>query len=176
MIYMENTKEVWEDIPGYEGYYQVSNLGRVKSLNYNHTKKEKILSPIKRFGYCLVNLWQNREQHRFFVHRLVWEAFNGPIPYGFEVNHINEIKDDNRLENLNLLTHKDNLNWGTAVKRLADAHKKQVMQLSNNGQVLQLFSSIKEAALATGAPENGISSCCKGKIKTSGGYKWKYAI
>ena len=121
-------EEIWKDIPNYEGIYQVSNLGRVKSLErFRKGKndslasvKEKIFKPqIDHRGYYRVELWKQSIGKRYKVHRLVWEAFNGSIPEGLQVNHINEIKTDNRLENLNLMTPKENTNWGTGIERRA---------------------------------------------------------
>ena len=111
---MENLeKEIWKDIPNYEGY-QVSNLGRVKSLEridaLGHRLKEKILKPQTNSRYYQVCLCKNSKVKKYFVHRLVWIAFNGTIPEGLQVNHINEVKTDNRLSNLNLMTAKENTN------------------------------------------------------------------
>ena len=114
-------EEIWKDIVGYEGLYQVSNTGKIKSLNYNHTGREKILKQrLFNRGYLYVGLWKNGKQKYFSVHRLEYEAFYGEIPKGMQVNHINEIKTDNRLENLNLMTPKENTNWGTAIQRRAE--------------------------------------------------------
>lgn len=88
--------EYWKPIPGYEGLYLVSDLGRIKSLNYRRTGKEQVLKPVKdRDGYLRIDLC-NDGKVKFKVHRLVWFAFNGPIPEGYEINHINEIPWDNR--------------------------------------------------------------------------------
>lgn len=118
---MLNSNEEWKDIPNYEGLYQVSNLGRVKSLEkidaLGHRLKEKILKPQINRGYYRVNLYKNSIQKNYRVHRLVWEAFNGTIPENMHVNHINEIKTDNRLSNLNLMTARENINWGTRNER-----------------------------------------------------------
>ena len=113
-------KEEWKNIIDYEGLYQVSNLGRVKSLNYKHTGREKILkSSVDKIGYMYVGLCKNGKVKFFKVHRLIYEAFYGEIPNGMQVNHINEIKADNRLSNLNLMTRKENINFGTGIERRA---------------------------------------------------------
>ena len=119
---MLNGNEEWKDILGFEGIYQASNLGRVKSLERLNARgyrvKEKILKPqINRRGYYQVGLYKQSIGKNYKVHRLVYEAFNGQIPEGLQVNHINEVKTDNRLENLNLMTHKENVNWGTRNER-----------------------------------------------------------
>lgn len=111
-------KEIWKDVVGYEGLYLVSNLGNVKSLNYNRTGKEGILKPIlDKDGYYCVNLSKNAKSKHIKVHRLVVEAFIGEIPTGLVVNHINEIKTDNRLENLEICTIRENTIHGTANAR-----------------------------------------------------------
>jgi hypothetical protein len=108
-------KEIWKPIPGFEGRYEVSNIGRVRSLVANHngrccTKKEKILKQAtNRLGYSVVRLTDdNKSLHTFTVHRLVMIAFIGLVK-GKEVNHINGIKSDNRVENLEYLTHLENM-------------------------------------------------------------------
>ena len=115
--------EIWKDIEGYEGYYQVSNEGRVKCLeryveSVSHGKpclrhlKEKIMTPVrhKKYIYKHVQLGKDGIKETYKVHRLVWEAFNGEIPEGMEIDHINTIRDDNRLENLRCVTPKENRN------------------------------------------------------------------
>ena len=116
--------EIWKDVLGYEGLYQVSNLGQVKSLNYRHTGKEAILKPgLGGTGYYGVILCKNGKKKRFSVHRLVVMAFIGPIPKGMVVNHISECQTDNRLENLEICTQKENINHGTGIARSAAARK-----------------------------------------------------
>ena len=117
-------KEEWRDIKGYPNY-MVSNMGNVKSLNYRgNTNKEVILKPIKqKTGYCHITLCKNGITKIYSVHRLVYETFVGEIPQGMQVNHINEDKTDNRLENLNLLSPKANTNWGTGNERSKEKQK-----------------------------------------------------
>lgn len=101
--------ERWHAVKGYEGLYEVSNWGHVRSLNYHRTGKTKQLSPgPSGKGYLMVILWKNGKGKSFLVHRLTYETFCGPIPKGLTVDHINGDKTDNRLENLQLLTQGDN--------------------------------------------------------------------
>lgn len=174
--------EIWKDIPGYEGRYQVSNLGRVKSLNYNKTGIEQIMVVENIRGYLSLNLSRNGKVKHFRVHRLVWEAFNGPIPEDMQVNHINEDKSDNRLENLNLMTPKENTNWGTGRERMAKTQtngvlSKPVIQYDLDGNVVAKYPSAQEAHRQTGLLRSNISNCCRGVnyVKTVGGFIWKYA-
>ena len=106
-------KEIWKDIPNYKGYYQVSNLGRVNSLNNNKTKKDKLLKMrIGKDGYFSVILSKERVQKSYKVHQLVAMAFLNHKPNGFEkvVNHKNFDKLDNRLENLEIVSNRENSN------------------------------------------------------------------
>lgn len=176
-------KEIWTPILGYEELYWVSNWGRIKSINYNKTGKEKILRPSKnRDGYFKVCLCRDGKPKYFRVHRLVWEAFYGPIPKGMQVNHINEDKTDNHLENLNLMTCKENNNWGTrnerAGKGIAKSRCKMVEQYTLNGVHFMTWFSAKGAVEVLGQlgyDTAAISRCCQGKQKTHKGYIWKYA-
>jgi hypothetical protein len=104
-------KELWKEIPGYEGLYEVSNIGNVKSLNYNHTGKPELLKmPLASAGYPRVVLCREKKKRTFYVHQLVAMAFLGHCPDKMEihVDHINNIKTDNRVENLQLLSARQN--------------------------------------------------------------------
>lgn len=108
-------KEVWKDVVGYEGLYQVSNLGRVRSFERKGTfTKIKVQETVKG-GYKRVNLYKNGRLKKMLVHRLVAEAFLGTPDKDMQVNHINGIVDDNRLENLEWVTVKENANHKTTV-------------------------------------------------------------
>ena len=186
---MDNFKyEEWKDIPNFEGY-QVSNLGRVKSLKRFRkgkngslvTVKERILKPlITRNGYYQVWLHKQSTRKNYYIHRLVFEAFNGSIPENMQVNHINEIKIDNRLENLNLMTPKENSNWGTRNERCAEELKnrkdqsKSVLQFDLQENLVKEYPSIKQVEREKGFDHSYIVKCCKGKIPTAYGFKWQY--
>lgn len=113
-------KEIWKDVPGYEGYYQVSNLGNVKSLDRTFLKsngvlisyKQKELKPsIQKTGYLKVNLYKNQIEDQYLVHQLVAIAFLNHKLDGTNkivVDHINNIRIDNRLENLQLISNREN--------------------------------------------------------------------
>lgn len=110
--------EVWKDIEDFEGMYQISNLGRVKSLNYRHTKRERILQQrLNRYGYCHVNLYKNGKHYTFLVHRLVATAYIPNPNEKPQVNHLDECKTNNCVGNLEWMTHKENVNYGTAIER-----------------------------------------------------------
>lgn len=176
-------KEIWKDIPGWEGRYQASNLGRIKSLMYyGREGKEGLLKPATdKQGYLRVALCRNKKLHTYLVHRLVWIAFNGPVTEGLYINHINEDKQDARLENLNLLTRQENCTWGTVVERISkkltnrEDLSKPVIKLSKDNEILHFYPSIKQAERECGIHSSNIYKCINGKRNTAGGYKWKYA-
>lgn len=120
-------EEIWRDIPDYEGLYQASNLGRVRSLdrevNHNYggkaLKKGTILKPHPTsYDHRQVTLYKDTKAHYLILARVIWETFNGPIPPGLQVNHIDENPANNALSNLNLMTPKENSNWGTRNQRI----------------------------------------------------------
>ena len=113
--------ENWKDIEGYEGLYQVSNLGRVKSLNYHRSWKEQCLKPGKVCGYLYVILSKDGEVYGKYVHILVAEAFI-PNPFNLPyVNHKDEVKTNNCVSNLEWCTAKYNTNYGTGMRRMLDS-------------------------------------------------------
>ena len=186
MIYMENTKEVWKDIPGYEGYYQVSNLGRVKSLarknNMGHHLKEKILKPSFNKGYPRVIFCKDAIRKSFFCHRLVAIVFI-PNPNNYPIiNHKDENPGNCCVENLEWCSYKYNNNYGDTNIKKSNSHitgktgKKRVIQYDLDGNFVREWGSMMEAERGTGIKESNISRCCNGTIKKTHNYKWKYAI
>ena len=177
-------KEVWRDIPNYEGLYRVSNLGRVKSLEridaLGRKRKERILKPqLNHNGYYLIGLCKNSIVKQYLVHRLVYEAFNGTIPEGYEINHLDERPVNNRLENLNLMTHKENINFGTGIERchnqlINGKCSKSVLQFTLDDIFVKEYPSIMQVERETGFGNRHICECCKGKLKTAYGFKWRY--
>lgn len=175
-------KEIWKPIPGYEGLYEISNMGRVKSHNYRGHGKTHLMKPSKagKYGYRQIGLRKNGKTTQKYIAVLVWTVFKGPIPKGYEVNHIDEDNGNNRLDNFNLLTKKENNNYGNHNKRVALAHingkdSKPVKQFTLDGTFIKEYPSIHEAERQTGFNQNGICQCCRGNQHTSYGYKWQYA-
>ena len=171
--------EIWRDIDGYEGRYQVSNLGRVKSLNYNHTGKEKILKPNTiRDGYLQVSLY-NKKMKNCYVHRLVAQAFI-PNPDNLpEINHKSEEKWLNTVENLEWCDREYNCNYGTRIEKIAKSNingkkSKSVVQMTLDGQPVYIWPSLMEAQ-RNGFNSGIICACCNGQRKTHKGFKWAYA-
>lgn len=112
--------EIWKPVIGYEGLYEVSNIGRVRKVNKTRLRKLQITKK----GYYCVALCKNGKKKLFTVHRLVVMAFIGAIPKGMVVNHINENKLDNRVENLEIVTQKQNLSHGTRPERVSKTMEK----------------------------------------------------
>ena len=167
--------EHWKPIAGYEGLYEVSDLGRVKSLKYG---KDKILKPGKDgWGYLKINLCKDGHVKKFKVHRLVAEAFIPNQNNLDTVNHKDEVKTNNVASNLEWMSQKDNVNYGTRNKRIAESLSKQVQMFDKStGELLATFPSLAEAERVTGIYHSNISACCNGKYKSAGGYIWKYAF
>ena len=117
-------EEQWRDISGYEGLYQVSNLGQVKSMDYRHTGKEKVISSqTQKNGYLHVSLWKDRTKRFFYIHRLVADAFI-PNPDNLpEVNHKDECLSNNSVDNLEWCTSIYNANYGTRNSRMSNSKK-----------------------------------------------------
>ena len=167
-------KEQWKSVKDYENY-QVSNFGRVKRLGNNKNKKEKLLKPQKNNnGYLHVGLSKNGIKKTFRINRLVYSTFVGDIPDGLEVNHIDENKENNKVDNLNLMTSKENKNWGTANARRAAAQSKAVEALDKvTGRVIFTFPSTIEAH-RQGFNQGNIAACCRGERKSHKGFIWRY--
>lgn len=185
---MNSTEEIWKPIYGFENY-QVSNLGRVKSLdrlvNGNcgsvYVSKGRILKPGKdNGGYQHIGLCKDGKRTTFAVHRLVWEAFNGKRPEGMEINHIDEDKSNNSLDNLNLMTHKENVNWGTGIDRRSKSQlnrkdcSKAILQFDLQGNLIAEYPSVGEADRTLGINNKNICAVLKGKRGTAGGYIFRY--
>ena len=160
--------ETWKAISGYEGLYEVSDLGRVKSLNYNRTGMENILKPgTNHKGYLHVSLYKDGHVKTVKVHRLVAESFI-PNPQGLEtVNHKDEVKTNNTVTNLEWMSRADNKRYS--------ANKPVQMLDKSTGELLATLPSTMEASRITGINQVDICICCNGKLKSAGGYIWRYA-
>ena len=165
--------EEWKDIQGFEGKYMVSNLGRVKSLERMkwvgksyYKAPERILKAVKARGYLRVMLCKDGKGKWYPVHRLVAIAFI-PNPYNLpEVNHKDEDKKNNCVQNLE---------WCSSQYNMEYSHGKAIIGINKiNGLILE-FPSIQEASRQTGINYKNINHCLKGRSKSAGGYVWYYA-
>lgn len=194
-------EEIWKDIKGYEGLYQISTNGRVKSLlkvtkfgNRLKVNEEMILKPaLGKRGYYIVSLNHNGKSKTFTIHRLIAEAFiPNPLNKKF-IDHINTIKTDNRIENLRWVTSKENSNNILTLKHSSEStskkwkdgcynnrnniHYRKVQQFDKEGNLIATYDSIIEASEITGVERSSISAVCLGtnpKRHTAGGYIWKH--
>lgn len=171
-------KEIWKDIEGYEGLYQISSFGRVKSLKFN---KEHIMTTQinKTSGYYYIGLRKPKAKKNFkSVHRLVAEAFIPNPDRKPEVNHIDGNKDNCRIENLEWLTRSENehhaYNTGLKYRGFGNPKAKTVHMYNLNGVFIRKYGSTHEASIFTGIPQSSISCCCRGVMKKAGNYIWKY--
>lgn len=168
-------QEIWKDIAGYEGRYQVSNQGRVRSLpgkNDHQKYKGGVLILAKdKCGYMAVNL--SRKSYK--VHRLVAAAFiNNPSGYPC-VNHKDENKTNNHVENLEWCSYRYNNNYGTRNQRISDNAGRTIIQYTLDGDKVREWSSASKAAKTYGVKRTTITGCCAGRQHTSCGYIWRYA-
>lgn len=170
---MKTTTEKWVDVIGYDGLYSVSDLGRVAS---HHHGKYRILRPrVGKKGYCRVNLSKDGIVKTFKVHTLIAKHFM-PNPLGLtEVNHKDEDKSNNRVDNLEWCSRKYNVNYGTGISRRTVKLYKSVNQYSKNGDFIAQYDSLTQAGQAVGISVQHIAACCKGKYPYAGGFSWRYA-
>lgn len=175
--------EVWRDIEGYEGLYQVSSEGRVKSLERTFIDKigreryvkERILKPgVDRYGYLLVTLYAGGKRKKLKVHRLVCQAFHDNPGNKPCVNHIDENKTNNAASNLEWCTYEENINHGTRNARSAETKSKPVAQYALDGELIKVWVSAREAQKQAGFSYKHISNVATGKHKTHKGFIWKY--
>ena len=160
--------EIWRDIEGYQGLYQISNKGRVKSLKWG---KERILKPwINSSGYYYIILCNDSVKKAFRLHRLVAETFI-TNPYNLpEVNHKDENKKNNCVDNLEWMRHIDNCNYGTRNERIS----RKILQYSKSEEFIREWPSSHEVERVLKIAQTNITQCCKGKRKSAGSFIWRY--
>ena len=191
-------KEIWKDVKGYEGIYQVSNLGRVRSLDRmagrNRLYKGRvIMERTHNTGYKFVRLCRNNKFEQPSIHRLVAEAFIPNPNNKPTVNHIDENKGNNIVTNLEWATYKENCNHGTrnirahinrdekkvgekvrqTRKKLGMCHK--INQYDLEGNFLKQYECAYDACVVLNCKASGIGAACRHTLKTYKGYKWEYA-
>lgn len=180
-------EEIWRDIKGFEGRYQVSNMGRVKSLARYVTIRNKVggltdrpvperiicTNKTKR-GYLIVTLCKDAKMYFYSLHRLVALHFCDGYKPGLIVNHKDENPLNNRADNLEWCTYKYNSNYGTAVERSTKKQWKAIAQYDKDGNLIATYKNGKEAFEKTGFPRPCISDWCRGAHPCRAGFIWKF--
>ena len=175
-----NILEEWKDIIGFEGLYQISNFGNVKSLprelispyGTSYYTKERILKPRKNkyTGYSSVCLGSDKKN--FYIHRLVAIHFISNPDNLSDVNHKDEDKTNNKVGNLEWCSRKYNCNYGNRNKKITGKKGKKIRCIETGEE----FNSIQEASEKCNIARPGINNCCMGKAKTAGGFRWEYIV
>lgn len=181
-------KEIWKDIKGYEGFYQISNFGKVKSLtrliirknNNDFTLKGKLLKSANNGNYDLVVLTKDKKRKTHTVHQLVALNFI-PNPNRYkEINHIDGNKKNNFIENLEWCTHEENMKHAFAnglvsiISGVNHPHSKPVKQLNKDGTLVKIWGNVKTAEKHFNPNgRDNISAVVNGRRKTYMGYKWE---
>lgn len=162
-------EEVWKDIEGYEGYYQISSLGKVKSLKNN--KVRKLIED--RDGYLWVALYKNKKQRIFFVHRLVAKCFIENNINKPQVNHKDENKQNNKVDNLEWVTAKENINYGTRTHKASQKHNKPIRVIYRDG-TYEIWESATIFANEFGLNRDSISDNIRSGRMSRSGLKFEY--
>lgn len=178
-------KEIWKKIPVFNHEYAASNLGRIKAMEHydkrGHLRKEKLIKQqTTPHGYKRVGLFDGKKVKYFYVHRLVYVAFIGPIPDGMQLNHLNENGFDNRPENLSLVSPSENINYGTRNQRVSDKltngtkRSKPIQQSTLDGKPVKYWPSLQEITRELGFDAALISRVCRGAKwhHSAYGYNW----
>ena len=165
-------QEIWKDVVGYEGIYQVSNTGKVRNI------RGYILSPADNGnGYLRFSLYKSKKVcSTQYLHRLIAEAFIPNPDKLSEINHKDENKKNNNIDNLEWVTHVENCNYGTRIQRYSEKALKPVKQIDSNGKTLAVYPGVIKATRALGLnSKSAITNCIAGRSKYCRGFKWEYA-
>lgn len=182
-------EKIWMPVRDYINY-EVSNYGDVRNARTGRVLK------LSGYGYYQVHFWKDGKRKMFLVHRLVYEAFNGPIPDGLVIDHVDGCKTNNRLENLRVCTQKENSNNPVTRTRLIEAmrkrsqsaewrknhadatrksHNKSIVQIDKTtGETIKRFECAMDASRELGISFGNISECCTGKRNSAGGFRWTF--
>lgn len=161
-------KEIWKPILGYEGLYEISNLSNIRSLCNkwgNRLKPRLVKQQLTKKGYMRVPLNKNSKHKQYMVHRLVYEAFNGKIDENMEINHIDYNRTNNNINNLQVMTHTDNVRYSKS---------KKVNQYDVYGNFIKQWDCIRDIERKLNIDHRQVSDNCKGKQKSCHGFIFKY--
>ena len=169
-------KEIWKDIEGFEGLYQISNFGKVKSLHNRGGIKERILKPYKKKnGYLQVKLRNKNHIKYETIHRLVAQAFL-PNPTKLpSINHKDENKENNNVDNLEWCSVGYNNTYGSRIESLKRKLNRRIKQYDLEGKFIKEYESVKQASQENNISMGNISSCAKGRYAQTHNYVFKYA-
>ena len=189
--------EIWKDIPDYEGLYQASNMGNIRSIARKHTKGGILRYSMGSGGYKQLVLCKNGKPRTYMIHRLIAKTFLTNDNNLKEINHKDENKLNNCLENLEYCDRIYNQNYGTAIIRMVKNHnykesiiksaahrdynliaqktRKKILQLDLNDNIIKEWDGIRVASKQLSLSVSNISKCCNNKAKTCGNYRWKFA-
>ena len=186
---MENI-EIWKDVENYEGFYQVSNLGRVRSLErdvycqngiVHHLKEKVLVQNLDKQGYAYVSLCLNGKMKTIKTHRLVALAFIPNPENKPQVNHKDEVKTNNVVDNLEWCSAQENVNYGTGIARAVQNRKSQKLGNHPNAKPVfcvelnKKFDCAKRVEEELGIWGTSIGKACRGERNTAGGFHWKFA-
>lgn len=169
--------EIWKDISGFEGVYKVSNKGNIKSLSRIDARGRLLKNKLLKLGKSKGGYYQvvlcNGFKKKYKVHRLVAMAFI-PNPNNLpQINHKNEVKTDNRVENLEWCTPQYNVNYGNGIAKMREARKRPVYQINKEEIIVGIYATAYEASQKTGIDNSSICKCVKGLRESAGGFKWQ---
>lgn len=167
-------KEIWKEVYGFDHLYEISNQGRLRTKyagKRGYVKDYSFINPLDNgHGYLRFNLRLNHKQKTVYVHQLVAEAFIDN-PFGYkEINHKDENKKNNCVDNLEWCDHKYNQNYGSLGQKISTAHCRKIRCIENG----MVFESLTDAAKTLNVAKTAISNCLNGRSKISCGYTWEY--
>ena len=165
--------EIWEPILKYDGKYEVSNTGKIRRI-YKSRPPHVISQVLTKKGYKKVHLSYKGMTKTELVHRLVAIAFISGYDINLQVNHKDENKTNNNVENLEWCTPSQNCNHGSRKQRIFSKQRRPIIQKYRDGTICNYFIGLNEAAKITRISAGHISNVCCGKRKTAGGYIWQY--
>ena len=178
---MSENIEIWKPVVGYEGLYEVSNLGKVKAIKWHRGEEEKEMKPYTTYkGYLRLRLCKNGKGKQFQIHRLVAEAFIPNPENKPYIDHINTDRTDNRVENLRWVTNKENCNNPISKQNYSKSNKVKtavpILQFDKNMNFIKKWESMTDAETSLGI-KSRLSEYCGNKYgrKTAGGFIWRYA-